>query len=152
MPEAYFIPDSQLEQWTYLKGRKREPRVHKGSGTRILLREGAIPFPDPTDQPSRTILTAEGGTTPSRFKHVVETPSGRLRRLTPVELERLNGFPDGWTDTGMPEGRRAFMMGNALVVPLVQMVAEKLYDDVALASAVTDEGSETADEEVAAIA
>ncbi len=27
-----------------------------------------------------------------------------------------NGFPDDWTDTGMPEGRRAFMMGNALVV------------------------------------
>ena len=152
VPETYFIPDSQLEQWTYLKGRKAEPRVHKGSGTEYFYAEGAIPFPDPTDQPSRTILTAEGGTTPSRFKHVVETPSGRLRRLTPVELERLNGFPDGWTDTGMPEGRRAFMMGNALVVPLIQMVAEKLFDDVALAAAVNDEVSEAADDEVAAIA
>jgi hypothetical protein len=52
----------------------------------------------------------------------------------------------------MPEGRRAFMMGNALVVPLIQMVAEKLFDDVALASAVTDEVPDTADEEVEAIA
>jgi DNA (cytosine-5)-methyltransferase 1 len=152
VPETYFIPDSQLAQWTYLKGKKAEPRVHKGSGTEYFYAEGAIPFPDPTDQPSRTILTAEGGTTPSRFKHVVETPSGRLRRLTPVELERLNGFPDGWTDTGMPEGRRAFMMGNALVVPLIKMVAEKLFDDVALASAATNEVRETEDEEVAAIA
>jgi DNA (cytosine-5)-methyltransferase 1 len=152
VPETYFIPDSQLKQWAYLKGRKAEPRVHKGSGTEYFYAEGAIPFPDPTDQPSRTILTAEGGTTPSRFKHVVETPSGRLRRLTPTELERLNGFPDGWTDTGMPEGRRAFMMGNALVVPLVQMVAEKLFDDVTLASAVIEEHTSAVRDEVAAIA
>jgi DNA (cytosine-5)-methyltransferase 1 len=71
-------------------------------------------------------LTGEGGSTPSRFKHVIQTPSGRLRRLVPIELERLNGFEDDWTDTGMPDGRRAFMMGNALVVGLVQRVAAGL--------------------------
>ena len=70
--------------------------------------------PDPINQRSRTILTGEGGATPSRFKHVIDAGDGRLRRLTPLELERLNGFPDDWTDTGMPDGRRAFMMGNAL--------------------------------------
>ena len=130
VPENFFIPESQMDQWIYLKGKKAEPRIHKGSGTAYFYEEGAIPFPDPTDTASRTILTGEGGSTPSRFKHVVQTPSGRLRRLTPVELERLNGFPDDWTRTEMPDGRRAFMMGNALVVGLVQRVADELIEDV----------------------
>jgi DNA (cytosine-5)-methyltransferase 1 len=124
--EDYFVPDRQLASWRYLKGAKREQRVHKGSGTPYEYAEGAIPFPDPSDGPSRTILTAEGGATPSRFKHLVATPSGRYRRLTPRELERLDGFPDDWTDTGMPEGRRAFMMGNALVVGVVERIAAEL--------------------------
>jgi DNA (cytosine-5)-methyltransferase 1 len=130
VPETYYIPESQMKQWIYLKGKKAEPRIHKGSGTAYFYEEGAIPFPDPTDMPSRTILTGEGGSTPSRFKHVVQTSSGRLRRLTPVELERLNGFPDDWTNTTMPDGRRAFMMGNALVVGLVQRIADQLIEDV----------------------
>ena len=84
-----------------------------------------MPFPDPVDRPSRTILTAEGGSSPSRFKHVVATPSG-YRRLTPRELERLNGFPDDWTDTSMHDGRRAFAMGNALVVGIVERIGAEL--------------------------
>ena len=118
--------------WRYLKGAKREQRVHKGSGTAYEYAEGAIPFPDPTDGPSRTILTGEGGATPSRFKHVVAAGDGRYRRLTPRELERLNGFPDDWTDTGMPEGRRAFMMGNALVVGVVERIGRELARGVAV--------------------
>ncbi len=95
--------------------------------------EGAIPFPDPTDTPSRTILTGEGGATPSRFKHLIKTEDGRFRRLTPRELERLNGFPGDWT-VGMSDGRRAFMMGNALVVGAVEKVANELITDVGPAS------------------
>ena len=86
-------------------------------------------FPDSIDGPSRTILTAEGGSTPSRFKHAIDEGHG-LRRLVPVELERLNGFPDDWTRTGtegeMPDGKRAFFMGNALVVGLVKAVGSSL--------------------------
>lgn len=122
----FFIPDQQLPEWRYLKGAKREERTASGSGFRYFYAEGSLPFPDPLDQPSRTILTGEGGSGPSRFKHVVMTPSGRLRRLTPLELERLNGFPDGWTDTGMSDSRRAFCMGNALVVGLVHRIAREL--------------------------
>jgi DNA (cytosine-5)-methyltransferase 1 len=125
VPESFFISSDQLERWTYLKGPKDVPRVAK-NGHEYLYSEGGIAFPDPVDQPSRTILTGEGGSTPSRFKHVIATPEGRLRRLTPLELERLNGFPDEWTNTGMSDGRRAFMMGNALVVGLVDRVAEAL--------------------------
>lgn len=131
--DRFFIPEAPLSEWRYLKGSKREPRVHRASGTPYFYAEGPLPFPDRTDRPSRTILTGEGGATPSRFKHIILTDDGRYRRLTPRELERLNGFPDDWTDTGMPEGRRAFMMGNALVVGLVERVGRELIKEVGVA-------------------
>ena len=123
--DEYFIPNEQLPQLRYLKGAKREERT-ASNGFRYFYTEGALPFPDPLDQPSRTILTGEGGSSPSRFKHVIRTADDRFRRLTPVELERLDGFPDGWTDTGMTEKRRAFCMGNALVVGLIYRMAGQL--------------------------
>jgi DNA (cytosine-5)-methyltransferase 1 len=122
--EALFIPEGQLDQWKYLKGPKREERT-AANGHRYFYSEGGIAFPDRTDLPSRTILTGEGGTSPSRFKHVVRAKNGRYRRLTPLELERLNGFADGWTE-GMSDGRRAFMMGNALVIGLVASAGSNL--------------------------
>jgi DNA (cytosine-5)-methyltransferase 1 len=82
-------------------------------------------FPDPLDRPSRTILTGEGGTGASRTKHVIEQ-GGRLRRLVPDELDQLQGFPRGWTDTGMSDTRRAFCMGNALVVGVVRRIGEEI--------------------------
>jgi DNA (cytosine-5)-methyltransferase 1 len=125
VPPEFFVSADRLAQWAYLKGAKREERTAK-NGHRYAYSEGAVAFPDGIDAPSRTILTGEGGSTPSRFKHVILTPDGRYRRLVPVELERLNGFPDEWTATGMPDGRRAFMMGNALVVGLVAGVGRRL--------------------------
>jgi DNA (cytosine-5)-methyltransferase 1 len=130
IPESFFIPAEQLPRWEYLKGTKREQRYHKGTGTPYFYVEGPIPYPDRTDWPARTILTGEGGRTPSRFKHLIQVEDGRFRRLTPRELERLNGFPDDWTDTGMPEGRRAFMMGNALVVGLIERVGAELMAEI----------------------
>ncbi len=130
VPDSYFVSESDLGRWQYLKGAKREQRYHRGSGTPYYYVEGPIPYPDRTDGPARTILTGEGGRTPSRFKHLVQADDGRYRRLTTRELERLNGFPDDWTDTGMPEGRRAFMMGNALVVGLIERVGAELIAEV----------------------
>lgn len=130
IPPEYFIPEEQLDAWRYLKGSKREKRTHKASGATYHYSEGPLPFPDPLDRPARTVLTSEGGTSPSRFKHVVQTPSGRYRRLTPVELERINGFPDGWTE-GMSPTKRAFCMGNALVVGLVERVGRVLAEELA---------------------
>jgi DNA (cytosine-5)-methyltransferase 1 len=122
--DAFFIDPERRPQWDDLKGPKKEPRV-AANGHHYFYSEGGIAFPDRTDLPSRTILTGEGGSSPSRFKHVIETREGRLRRLTPIELERLNGFEADWTK-GMPDGRRAFMMGNALVVGLVGRVGKEL--------------------------
>ena len=86
-------------------------------------------FPDPLDKPSRTIVTGEGGSTPSRFKHVVKTENGRWRRLTPLELERLNMFPDNHTE-GCTDIKRAFFMGNALVTGVVKQIGESLINQL----------------------
>ena len=124
--EGYDIPDAALEKWTYLKGSKRIERTSK-SGHSYLFSEGAIPFPDPLDRPSRTMLTSESAL--NRSTHVIQDPAtGRLRKLSPVECERLNGFPDGWTDTGMPQRQRYFIMGNALVVPLITQMGRRLLE------------------------
>lgn len=113
----YFIDGEAFQKWEYLKGAKKIERTTK-DGFTYLFSEGPIAFPDPLDRPGRTMLTSEG--TLNRSTHIIADPAtGKLRRLTPVECERLNGFPDGWTDTGMPERQRYFIMGNALVVPLI---------------------------------
>jgi len=89
--------------------------------------EGAIPFPDPLDRPSRTILTTEGGR--NRASHVVlDKETMAFRTLMETECERLMGFPDGWTNTGMPKGTRYFCMGNAVVVGLVEMIGRELVN------------------------
>ncbi len=129
VPDDFWIEDSKLEQWEFLKGAKSLDRVSKG-GHVYRYSEGKMAFPDSLDKPSRTILTGEGGATPSRFKHVVRTDKG-YRRLMPIELERLNGFPDNWTRVGadgkiLSDARRAFFMGNALVVGLIEKVAVEL--------------------------
>lgn len=121
VPEEYFIAPKELDKWEYLKGGKTEKRVNKSTGYEYNYSEGRMAFPDYTDRPSRTIITGEGGKGPSRFKHVVQTPSGRYRRLTPIELERLNMFPDNHTKEA-PASRRAFLMGNALVTGIVERI------------------------------
>jgi DNA (cytosine-5)-methyltransferase 1 len=127
VPKEFFIPKEQLERWTYLKGSKKELR-NGTEGFTYYYNEGPVAFPEPLNQPSRTILTGEGGSSPSRFKHVVKQSRRGHRRLTPIELERLNGFPDGWTDTGMTDVKRAFMMGNALVVGAVKRIGQRLTE------------------------
>lgn len=127
VPEEFFITDSDLAKWQYEKGAKKINRVSK-EGYQYVFSEGGMAFPDSLDKPSRTIITGEGGVAPSRFKHVVQTPSGRYRRLIPLELERLNMFPDNHTcHTEVSDGKRAFLMGNALVCGIVQQIGKSLY-------------------------
>ena len=123
--EDFYITDKDLPQWQYLKGAKHELRRTK-EGFEFSYNEGGMAFPDPLDRPSRTIITSEGGKTPSRFKHVIEDPvNHRLRRLIPLELERLDMFPDNHT-VGQNDVKRAFFMGNALVCGIVTKVGEEL--------------------------
>lgn len=60
-------------------------------------------------------------------RHAVMVDDGRIRRLTPEELEELNGFPRGFTAIeGLSGSQRAFLMGNALVCGVVTRIAVSL--------------------------
>ena len=137
VPDEFFISEDELPRWEYLKGSKSEKRVNKTTGYEYNYSEGSMAFPDFLDRPSRTIITGEGGKGPSRFKHVVYTPSGRYRRLTPLELERLNMFPDHHTE-GASDMRRAFLMGNALVTGIVERIGAVLIDQIALCTTLSN--------------
>jgi DNA (cytosine-5)-methyltransferase 1 len=130
VPSEFWVRDEKLREWEFLKGAKNLDRTHKSSGIQYRYSEGKMAFPDSLERPSRTILTGEGGSSPSRFKHIIQSASG-FRRLMPVELERLNGFPDDWTKytqagNVIPDAKRAFFMGNALVIGLVTMVGNEI--------------------------
>ena len=116
---------TEKQMWEYLKGKKKEKRITQ-DGFEYNYSEGSMIYPDSLDNASRTIITGEGGKSPSRFKHVVNSERG-LRRLTPVELERLNMFPDNHTDLeGITDTKRAFFMGNALVVGVIEKIGREL--------------------------
>jgi DNA (cytosine-5)-methyltransferase 1 len=121
---------STLDMWEYLKGRKNEERINKAQGFKYKYGEGSMSYPDGLDKPSRTIITGEGGKSPSRFKHVIYK-NGKHRRLTPIELERLNMFPDNHTYLeGVTDAKRAFFMGNALVIGIVERLGNELNKEI----------------------
>lgn len=123
--DKYYL-GTNLEKWNYLKGAKDILRK-AGTPQEYHFREGAISFPDSLENPARTILTSEGSL--NRSTHVIDDPNNRYYRLlTPIETERINGFPDNWTNTGMPQKFRYFCMGNALVVGLVEKMGKRLNE------------------------
>ena len=122
--EQFYISTEKMPKWTYMKGAKKIPRV-ASNGHEYVFSEGPVAFPDPWDRPGRTMLTSES--TLNRSTHVVSDPgTGRLRLLTPIEAERLQGFDDDWTNSGMPNRMRYFCMGNALVVPMITRMGKVL--------------------------
>lgn len=154
--ETYFIPEERLyytspevtrsdetrerlsrEQrntWQYLKGAKKLLRK-AANGHSYVFSEGAIPMVDEYDKPARTMLTSEGSF--SRTTHIVKDKrTGRIRLLTAGETERIQGFPTDHTKycltdgkvVEMPLNKRRFMMGNALVVGLVERMGEALEE------------------------
>ncbi|MDP3882871.1 MAG: DNA (cytosine-5-)-methyltransferase [Candidatus Staskawiczbacteria bacterium] len=134
IPAEFFIKEQDIKKWEYLKSGKKEERESR-SGFKYNYVEGPMVFPDPLDRPSRTIVTGEGGSSPSRFKHVIKTSSGKLRRLMPVELEQLCMFPADHTmfmneNKTTPDVKRAFIMGNALVVGVIERLGKSLADFV----------------------
>lgn len=122
--DKFFLNKETLEKFQYLKGNKRIPRV-KPNGEPYMYTEGAMPCPDNLEAPARTMLTSEGGV--SRTTHIIEDYlTKKIRLLTPLECERINGFPDNWTNTGMTDKRRNFMMGNALVVGIIERLGKEI--------------------------
>lgn len=124
--DSFYIDKDSLDKWNYVKGAKSEKRI-TSNGYAYNFSEGKMAFPDSLDSPSRTIITSEGGSSASRTKHVISSKKG-LRRLHPIELERLNGFPDNHTMfEGITDNKRAFFMGNALVTGLIKKIGNELY-------------------------
>ncbi|MEZ3485457.1 MAG: DNA (cytosine-5-)-methyltransferase [Lachnospiraceae bacterium] len=123
VPDKYFL-NEDLAKWEYLKGAKKVNRKSK-SGHEYIFSEGPIAFPDDIELPARTMLTSESSL--NRSTHVIKDPqNGKLRLITPLEAERIQGFCDGWTNMGMPEKFRYFCMGNALVVSMVTRMGKTL--------------------------
>lgn len=124
------LPLESRHTWQYIKGAKRKYRT-ASNGHKYIYSEGAIPMIDEWDKPARTMLTSEGSF--NRSTHIVrDFTNQKIRILTPKETERIQGFPDDWTATGMPEKFRYFCMGNALVVPLITRMEkniEKIFVD-----------------------
>ena len=126
------LPKEQRKTWQYLKGGKKLSRK-SANGYEYIFSEGAIEMLDSYDKPARTILTSEGSF--SRTTHIVkDKKTGRIRLLTATETERIQGFPINHTkyclvngkEVEMPVNKRRFMMGNALVVNLVEDMANTL--------------------------
>jgi DNA (cytosine-5)-methyltransferase 1 len=118
-----YIIKSNLDSWKYLKGGKKIERTSK-EGFKYTYSEGPIAFPDFLDKPSRTMLTSESSL--NRSSHILfDEKIKSYRTLTPIEAERLNGFPDNWT-LPLTDRRRFFMMGNALVTGLINQMAKHL--------------------------
>jgi DNA (cytosine-5)-methyltransferase 1 len=132
VPEEFFISPEEIKKqkgWEYQKGAKKIERINS-QGHKYVFSEGGMTFPDALDGPSRTIITGEGGASASRFKHVI-FKDGRYRRLMPIELERLNMFPDNHTKMdGVSDQKRAFFMGNALVVGVVKQLGSTLAKNI----------------------
>ena len=126
------LSKEERHTWQYIKGAKKILRK-SSNGHEYLFSEGAIPMVDEYDKPARTMLTSEGSF--SRTTHIVrDKVSGRIRLLTAEETERIQGFPTGHTKyckvkneiVEMPIKKRRFMMGNALVVNLIEDMEKTL--------------------------
>lgn len=122
--EKYFLNSETLPKWEYMKGGKAIERTSK-DGFNYMFREGGIAFPDPLDKPARTMLTSEGSS--NRSTHIImDIDKNKLRKLTPMECERINGFPDNWTTKYMTDSQTYFCMGNSLVISIIKELADEI--------------------------
>jgi len=118
----YLTPENELK-FNYLRGPKKIERTTI-EGHKYVFSEGGMSLTDDLEKPGRTMLTSEGSI--NRSSHVVEV-NGRKRFLTPIECERMNGFPDDWT-AWMTDRMRYFCMGNALVVGLIEVMGRRIEE------------------------
>lgn len=63
---------------------------------------------------------------PNGNESVLPISLSGVRRLMPVECERLQGFPDGWTDIGQSDSQRYKQLGNAVCVPVAEWIANRI--------------------------
>ena len=117
-PKSYVAECKQLPQ---TKGQHQGARVYKTSGV------------------SQTLTSNGGGFGAGTGLYLADLDKLRIRRLTPKECERLQGFPDGWTEFGIDEegalvknsdSQRYRQAGNAVTVPVIKAIASNLKNAV----------------------
>lgn len=134
LSDTMYLSEDKVDKFRYLRGAKKFERTNS-EGFTYTYSEGAMALVDSADLPSRTLLTSEGAI--SRTTHLIEDEKG-YRLLTPLETERLQGFPDNWTQVKLsngnevvvPDTRRKFFMGNALVVEVVEFLGKYIADNL----------------------
>ena len=84
----------------------------------------AVAFDPYNHAVSETNQTLRTGLDLDKMGTIFEAPSV-VRRLTPVECERLQGFPDDWT-SGQADSNRYKQMGNAVAVPVVEWIISRM--------------------------
>lgn len=142
IPDDYFIDKYELKKWENAKGASKKERVglNRETGLKDFVYNfsvGKMSTFDALNRPIRTVITSEGGRTPSRTKHLIQIPQSMakdyevgMRRLTPLELERANCFPDNFTKhDGISDNRRAFLMGNALVIGVIERIRNSIINN-----------------------
>ena len=75
------------------------------------------------DEDEQCVGTSNGMSDDNEF----DERSVGVRRLSPIECERLQGFPDNWTE-GESQSARYRMLGNAVAVPVVAWIAKRLVE------------------------
>ena len=120
---SYYLSSEEIKKFKYMRGSKRLER-RKPNGEKYYYTEGAMSPYDDLSLPARTMLTSEGSI--NRSTHIIRDKTGKLRKLTQIECEKINGFPANWTNTGMPQNFRYFCMGNALVVDVIYRIGKKI--------------------------
>jgi len=135
----YFVP--QNRERVFIVGNLRDKHTRKifpiGNHDTEIKRNGkknmiAIPVLTPDRikkrQNGRRFKTngEESFTLTAQDKHGIFDGT-RIRRLTPLECERLQGFPDNWTK-GISDSQRYKCVGNAVTVPVVEFIAKELFN------------------------
>ena len=114
---------------------KEEPRIAKGTPKRTpddLIHTFSKARRAQNVEDFETWVERDFTNTMNAFDNATEVRAtelivsqGRVRRLMPIEMERLQGFPDNWTD-GQADSNRYKQMGNAVSVPVAQWIVERM--------------------------
>ena len=130
IPKEFIVNQKDFkEKWSIAKSAKKIKRSSQ-DGFQYVWSEGSMAPFDDISKPARTIITSEGGKSASRTKHIIPYKDA-YRRLLPSELDQLSMFPKNYTQKGkslgfIPDSRRAFLVGNALVVGVIELIGREL--------------------------
>jgi len=127
--KALFIDESQ---W------RREGKLREYQGTSPILNivggGGHLPLTAIIQKAKEVVgedyhdLQTGGNAPTSEIIESSSLSSPTIRRLTPTECERLQGFPDGWTE-GVSDTQRYKTLGNAVTVNVIQDIFKKIFVD-----------------------